>query len=129
MPEQPVRLNRKAIVMRFMCLLPLILILSGCGRRETTLAQKIAGNWELTNKSGEITISADGGFLSQFTGRTQVWVFEGTWQVSDGVIVLTTTKSNSVPRRDVSLCRIIRADGHELIYELNGQTISLSRKQ
>lgn len=115
--------------MRFVLLLPLIFILTGCGRREATLQRKLVGTWELTNKSGVITMSADGSFLSQFTGRTQVWVYEGTWQIRDGVIVVTTKKSNSVPRSDVNLCRIIRADGHELIYDLSGQTISLSRKQ
>jgi hypothetical protein len=53
---------------------------------------------------------------------------EGTWRLKDDQIVFTTTTSNSMTCTDVASARIIRADGDELVYDLHGQTISLSRK-
>ncbi len=114
--------------MRFAALLSLLLAIVGCGQRDTALRQKITGTWGLTNGYGVVAIAPDGSFLSRFTGGTQLWTYEGTWRLKDGQIVITTTKSNSIPCSDVMLARIIRADGHELVYDLSGQTISLSRK-
>ena len=108
--------------------LVLLLIVSGCDRREAALRQKITGTWQLTNRDGVLTIAPDGSMVSHFTGATQSWTYEGTWQIKDDQIVFTTTKSNSVPCSDVTKYRIICADGHELVYDFNGQTISWSRK-
>ena len=115
-------------LMKFVFLLAPLLMMAGCGQRDAALRQKIAGTWELTNGHGVITIASDGSMFSRFTGSTQSWTYEGTWQLRDDQIVITTTKSNSMPCRDVASARIIRADGHELVYDLSGQTISLSRK-
>ena len=114
--------------MKFALLLAALVAIVGCGQRDSALRQKITGTWGLTNGLGVITIAADGSLLFRFTGSTQSWTYEGTWQLKDGQIVITTTKSNSIPCSDVMLARIIRADGHELVYDLSGQTISLSRK-
>src|SRR5437868_1173164 len=114
--------------MKFTLLLASLFLIAGCGQREAALRQKIMGTWELTNVHGVITIAPDGSILSRFTGSTQSWMFEGTWQLKNDQIVITTTKSNSMPFRDVASARIIRADGHELVYDLSGQTISLIRK-
>jgi hypothetical protein len=114
--------------MRFALLLASLLISAGCGQREAALRQKITGAWELTNGLGRVTFASDGSVVSHFTASTQAWTYEGTWQLKDDRIVITTTKSNSSPCSDVSMARIIRADSHELVYDLSGQTISLSRK-
>ena len=114
--------------MKFALLLAPLLMMAGCGQRDAALRQKIAGTWELTNGRGVITIAPDGSILSRFTGGTQSWTFEGTWRLKDDQIVITTTKSNSMTCRDVASARITRANGHELVYDLHGQTISLSRK-
>lgn len=105
-----------------------LLFAVGCGQHDASLRQRITGTWGLTNGHGVITIAPDGSMLSRFTGSTQSWTYEGTWQLKGGQIEITTTKSNSIPCSDVMLARIIRADGHELVYDLSGQTISLSRK-
>jgi hypothetical protein len=110
-------------------LLLLVLVGAGCQRRETAVRQRITGTWELTtNGHGEITLAQDGSLRSRFTGGTQAWNYEGTWHVEDDRIVFTTIRSNSMPCHAVMACRILRADGHDLVYDLNGQTIALSRK-
>ena len=114
--------------MKFTLLLAPLLIVAGCGQRQAALRQKITGTWGLTNGHGTITIASDGSMISHFAANTQTWTYEGTWQLKDDQIVITTTKSNSVPCREASSARIIRADGHELVYDLSGQMISLSRK-
>jgi hypothetical protein len=114
--------------MKLVLLLAPLFLMAGCGQRDASLRQKIAGIWALTNGHGVITMAPDGSLLSRFTGSTQSWTFEGTWQLQADQIVITTVKSNSLPFSDVVRGRIIRADGHALIYDLNGQTISLIRK-
>jgi hypothetical protein len=109
--------------------LVLAMIMTGCDQREAALRRKIIGNWELTNTTGRVTISPDGTIISRFSIGTQIWVYEGTWRLRDGQIEMTTTSRNSAPFRGETSFRIIRADGQKLIYEWNGQTISLSRKQ
>lgn len=106
----------------------ILFVIVGCGQRDTALRQKITGTWGLATGRGVITIAPDGSLLSRFTNSTQVLTYEGTWRLRGEQIVFKTTKSNSIPLNDVMRARIVRADGLELVYELNHQTISLSRK-
>jgi hypothetical protein len=115
--------------MRFALFLFVLLLICSCERRESAVRQRVVGTWALTNGHGTITIAPNGSLHSHFTGSTQAWTYEGTWHIKgEDQIILTTTSSNSVPCHDTASGRIIRADGRELIYEMSGQTISLSRK-
>jgi hypothetical protein len=111
-------------------LAPLFMIV-GCGKRDAALRQKIIGTWELNGGPGFVmNIASDGRVLSKLTERAQVRVDEGTWFLRGDVIEMSTTNSNSVPTRGhVIHIQVIRADGHELTYQHNGEVLSFSRIQ
>jgi hypothetical protein len=99
------------------------IIFVACG--QTPSRSSIEGRWASTN--GVVTFSSNGTVSSGFTNRSEVWAFEGSWQLRDSVLTITTTKSNSVPMRNVAHYKIIRADGQQLVYTSNGQTSFFSR--
>jgi hypothetical protein len=101
------------------------IILVACG--QTPSRSSIEGRWTSTN--GVVNFSPNGTLSSGFTNRSEVWAFEGSWQLRESVLTITTTKSNGVPCRDVAHCKIICADGHQLVYTINGQTNYFSRAE
>ena len=114
----------------------LILLLAGCSRPDAQLSHEIVGVWlhELPGTPVLLTIGSDGGFASNMwypnlhPNLTNTW--SGTWEVSNGVFITTSTKSNGVPIHFVSRCRIVQLDRHVLTCEidyLNNGTISYHR--
>ena len=104
---------------RIFLLLALGLSLTACKRHDTTLRQQVAGSWTI-EKAGKMTIAADGSYSIQ--GRH---IYVGTWQIADGVLVMTHTNA---PIPGVERYKIIRVDDHQLIFgEEDGKTITLNR--
>jgi len=114
--------------MRFVFATGVALLLGGCSQRSGILQQKVVGTWGSIDPNGVITFGADGSVRSRFTVQSHVWTFEGTWRLNGDEIVVTTTKSNSVPYQNVARYQIIRADDNELVYESKGQRLSWHRR-
>lgn len=114
-------------------LLAWFLLLAGCSRRDTALSQQIVGTW--TRESFEITLSADGSFVSQWTRPTSSLTYQGTWRLQDSSVVSTTVTNctaqgttNFQAVGSVDRWVIIRANRSDLVWSNSGQTISLKRK-
>jgi hypothetical protein len=121
-------------------------LLCGCGQRDRPampspddkLRSRLIGTWEVEGK-GATTFGRDGTFSSRWTNvhgnPIAIWQYDGIWSVRDGVNFTTITNSQSwgttnrsAPgRRDTF--KILALDEHELIWESEGQTNSLTRKK
>jgi hypothetical protein len=110
---------------------------------DSTIGQRIVGTWVseeqwYTNHYREcvITLSSNGSLMSRqrmfSNAATNEWLYEGIWQIKDGVLIETITKvSGPTPHEpvgEVSYSRIVAIDHNKLIYNAGGQTISLKRK-
>ncbi len=104
-------------------------ILTACSRRDTKLAQEIPGTW--TRSAHAMAMTPDGRFTESFLSKTGTNTFVGTWQIKDGILIFTTTNVNgTLPDTadgSVQRYKITHLDEHQLVYEMNGQTITLSR--
>jgi len=109
-------------------LLGLLPVLAACG--QTALRTSLVGNWIATN--GVVKFADDGTLQSCFTNKSEVWAFEGTWLVRSNMLIMTTLKSNGVPRGvprvDVGEFKIVRVNNDHLTYSMNGQTMTFVRK-
>jgi hypothetical protein len=79
------------------CLLPLLglsLLLAGCSKipSDATIHRQIVGVWTF-NQDGALTIASDGGWSITEWERKGSNSFAGTWQITNGVLCLTTTDS------------------------------------
>ena len=109
--------------------------------KDSELQQKILGAWQGTNSSftGIITIYPKGVFNTRVTynadvGKPQGDEMEGKWQIRDGYVIYTITKTTrpaDQPVGDIERYKIIRLSETDLIYkdEQRGQVISLHKKQ
>jgi len=103
----------------------LSLLLASCSRRDAQLSHQIAGAWnhDYPGTPVVLTINSDGSFTSKMwyqnlhPNQTNTW--SGTWQISDGVFIVTCTRSNDVPVASVSHCKIIHLDAHDLTCEID----------
>jgi len=98
-------------------------ILTACSRRDTKLAEEIPGTW--THSAHAMAMTPDGSFTESFRSKTGTNTFAGTWQIKDGILIFTTT--NDPAGASVQRYKISHLDAHQLVYEMNGQTITLSR--
>jgi hypothetical protein len=115
------------------------LLLIGCNHRDAELRQKITGTW-IPSSNGTIyaavTVSSDGSFVSKFSViRTNIpseLIYQGTWQVKDGVLITTITNVDGLEPHDpvgkIRNIKIIHMDEHEMTYLIDGQTITARRK-
>ena|ERR1017187_3622344 len=108
----------------------LSLLLTACGRRDAKFARQIAGTW--TNESSvTMTFTPDGNFSTLWLSPRRTNIFEGTWQIRDGIVIFTTTNASGTephaPVSDVGRAKIIHVDDHQLVYTSDEQTISLGR--
>lgn len=103
------------------------------------LRRTITGTWTREN-NGVLTLASDGSFSSGWTNFDSkvAWTYEGQWEITNRVCVMTVTKSHAWNTTNsaeavgsVDRVRIVRADGHELvwIWGPNGQTISFTRRR
>lgn len=90
---------------------------------------QLEGTW--TNENSEtMTISPNGTFSARWGSPVQTNIFKGTELFMGGASVLRVirdTQSVFLQDGDKKDIRILHVDGHNLIYELDGQTNSMSR--
>lgn len=117
----------------------LSLFLTACGRQakleelsgDAKLRQKIIGAW--SHKDGIIRFASDGSSSADFTNGPKVLAYRSTWELKDGYIVARITNvtlqntTNAEPVGTVERSRIITVNDHSLVYDEDGQIISLSR--
>jgi len=106
----------------------LIWLLTGCDHRDEQLQSKLTGSWFAA--FGTLTMGANGTFISKWTNAvsTNEFIYEGTWRVEDGVLIVSCTKSNGAPFSDTNYFNIIRVNERELVYQYQTlETISLTR--
>jgi hypothetical protein len=96
---------------------------------DSQIRQAVSGSWKASNPKSrfEMTITSDGGFAYGTSSNHDA--IAGTWQLKDGVFIMTTTKS---PRSNalaggVVRCRVIRLDDHEFAFDMGGETVTLKR--
>lgn len=136
--------------MRFFTLsLTACLLLVGCGPRsksnlspaDAKLRGTLTGTWMRESNGatqGTIHLAADGTFVAAWTNfhakPLRAWTYEGKWEVTNGAISCTLTKSGAVNTTNseavgsVDLFRIIRLDDNNLVWENSGQINSLTRR-
>ncbi len=101
------------------------LLVAGCGGRDKA-SQQLVGTWQYEGFSS--TVSADGSFSSSYTSTNQavVLVYQGTWLVKDGELVLTITNvigtKLHMPVGSVDHWKIIEVSGSHLILEQGRMT-------
>jgi hypothetical protein len=114
--------------------------------RTITVAQIRAlftGNWFQQDSLGLLVLHSRGTFDRRIFGRkieqdsipdgTSQWLYEGTWDVKDGVLVLSI--SNAVARNTTNVeangsvdnFRVSQVDGSHLVLERNGSTTYFHR--
>ena len=108
-------------------LILLVLLASGCHRRDAKLDQQIVGTW--TNEEHwSVSFSSDGSFSSGSPGLS----FQGTWLSRDGELVMTVTNAAGTKKHEpvgsIDRLRIVRVDAgqlalsSQLAYIEDGQT-------
>ena len=100
----------------------LSLLVVGCGNRDAKMREQILGSWN----DGTITYLPDGSWHFKNQGVvsnvTLKWASDGTWDVKDGILIITTTNSTSENTTERPLVgRIDRntitfLDAHNLCY-------------
>jgi hypothetical protein len=89
--------------------------------------RKIDGTW--TNGSGTMTISPNGTFSAMWVNPTHTNVLKGNqvFRGNDNVLMVYPSGPDATPIGGEKYLRIIHVNDHQLIYELDGQTNSMSR--
>jgi hypothetical protein len=99
---------------------------------DAKLVRQIAGTWTHGGLFTQ-TFSLDGSFSSVIGHSSALVTYQGTWLVKDHSLVLTVTNAQGTgnhraePVGSVDSSKIIHLDDHQFIYEIEGQTITLSR--
>ena len=111
-------------------ILTFCMLLVACRRSspaDSALHQKIVGTWawtpvEAQTSGGVTTFAANGNFVFKGTNRwatgAKEFSYEGTWQIQDGILIFTLTKTSEpkyMPVGKVDRCKIIRADDRDLM--------------
>jgi hypothetical protein len=119
-------------LIRFVLLFAWLLLLSGCSRRDAELREQITGIW--TQDDSEMTLAANGSFISHMADSTNSWTFQGTWKVRNGSLVTTITNIVATTGTfegigSVERYGIFRADRTDLVFSNAVQMISYKRKK
>src|ERR1035437_2447622 len=100
---------------------------------DSMIRRKLSGTWTLNITDGRartLTMSSDGHWTEQITGKIRTGRLDGTWQVRDGFLISTITNNDmdmQVPSTHSS--RIIRIDSHEYVLQSeNGKTPAVLKK-
>jgi hypothetical protein len=112
------------------------LLLTGCNSGDTKLRQQIAGTWINSVSNCTVTIFSNGSFVTRYTfvktNVTSELIYQGKWQIKNGVMISTTTNvSGPEPRETVGTTdnsKIIRLNDRELIFD-GLQKAFLTRKR
>ncbi|HZR19130.1 MAG TPA: hypothetical protein VFE51_17720 [Verrucomicrobiae bacterium] len=118
--------------MKFAPLFTSLLLLVGCDRRDATLREQIVGAW--ARDGFEMTLAADGRYVSRWTQPAKNLTYQGMWKIQDGDIISTLTNSvvqgttNSQAIGSVDRWVLLRLDHNNLVWSNNGQTVYLKRK-
>ena len=106
---------------------------------DDAIRQLIVGPWirEEADCEGTNAINSDGGFkeiiseLKNNSNNTKIWIYEGTWRISDGVLILTLTNvigsDPHEPVGNVEYVKIIHLDEYELVAQENSETFTYKR--
>jgi hypothetical protein len=116
-------MKRQNISLLLVCIVALIS--TDCGGQDAMLRQTIAGEWRSDDIGSYSLLLATNGYFDAEIG--QKGTAAGTWQIKDGLLVMTYTRSNFIPISCVNSCKIIRVDDHILTYTDNTKTNSLHR--
>lgn len=115
------------------------LLLAGCKNYDAKVSQEVVGTWTrgpfswIETPLFSKTFSPDGSFTTSIGHTNALVIYEGTWLVKDGELVMTTTNAHGTgyhqpgPVGGVDRAKIIHLDDHQFIYEIAGQTNSLTR--
>jgi hypothetical protein len=89
--------------------------------------RQINGTW--TNASGRMTISPNGTFSAVGSSRTHTNVLKGTqvFRASDKVLMVYPDNTSGTSVSGKKEFRIVHVNDHNLVYEVDGQTNSMSR--
>lgn len=108
---------------------------------DTEIGQKIIGVWIVDIRStnslsieGTVAINSDESFISKATitraGHSQSVRYEGTWQVKDGFLIETITKSDfkSITVGKITHDKIVGIDENEMVFQTeSGKTETRKR--
>jgi len=117
---------------RFVPLIPLLL-LAACSPG-SKLRDRLTGTWT-RGDTFEMTLAADGRFISQWKVPTKSLTYMGTWKVQGSSVVSIITNCSAQDTTNFEKVGttehwvIIRADQSELVWSNNEQTVSLKRKK
>jgi len=117
------------MIIRFTFALLTLVIFVGCGHQndtsDTAVRKNLPGTWHsdvAPQTESKFMVSANGDFecKTTFQGDTngmQTIELEGTFQVKDGILIETVTKSSQTNAHVpfVSRARVIQADDHEMV--------------
>ena len=104
---------------------------------DSVLRRNVIGSWTHEGR-GVSSFAADGSFSAAWTNThskpTKAWTYEGKWGITNGACTITVLKTgawndtNSQPPGSTEIWKIIHLDKTELVWDLNGQRVSLRRK-
>ncbi|MCF7709299.1 MAG: hypothetical protein K9N52_10410 [Verrucomicrobia bacterium] len=119
--------------MKFILLFVSVLLISGCKPSDAKIREQITGTWA-RDDTFEMTLTKDGGFISQWKSTTNNLTYYGTWKIQDGDIVSVLTNFNAhgntnVAPLGVNHHKIMQIDSNDLVLSNEGQTVSLKRKR
>jgi hypothetical protein len=116
-------MKRQNISLLLVCIVALLS--ADCGGQDTMLRQTIVGEWRSEDiGSYSLFLATNGNFDAEIGQKGSA---AGTWQIKDGLLVMTYTRRNFIPISCVDSCKIIRVDDHILTYIDNAKTNSLHR--
>jgi VCBS repeat-containing protein len=110
------------------------LVFTGCSpahhQSDADIRQNVSGTWT-RDVYGTMTIAPDGSWSNMVLNSNLTNFYSGTWQLKDGVIIMTLTNT-SVSDESSTIGRtkqynVIHVDDHHFVYELSGETNTLSR--
>ena len=97
--------------------------------------RQIIGTWTTDGGSHVLTLAADGSFDEKWASKTKELGFQGTWRVTDGLLVSTVTNRSSVgftnvaPVGSVVRSHIVSFNATHLTLAFENQTNQWERKQ
>lgn len=104
---------------------------------DAILRQKLVGKWDRVGV-GMASFAADGTYSSGWTNLhvkpTKVWMYGGTWEITNGACVMTTKTTNGLNVTNLQAIgtreqwKVVQLDETKLIMESGEQRTALTRK-